>query len=233
MAAALSLSQASGRTALAVAAFIARPGSALGFQAVDRWLSDAGGRDLRPMLDAKAARRAVEAYLSQVTGAQSLLVDEAFLNSLAARASVVSAVEIALAPFARLDRLKAFVIGAICREAVRGALLKADRLAIEALLGADVQEFAARQAATCYPALADLAPSFGPALRAADGTEFAAHPVSSLARHVILAAIDEEAPLAASILAIRENGSPERGVRVPLTSAQRVEILRLWQREAR
>lgn len=233
MAAALSLSQASGRSALAVAGFIARPAAALSRSAVDRWLSDVGGRDIRPMLDAKAARAAVEAYLSQATGAQQLFVDEGFLNSLAVRASAVMAIDIALAPFARLDRLKALVIGAICRDAIRGALLKTDRQALETLLGADVQDFAARQAATFYPALAGLAPSIAPALRVADSTDFAAHPVNALAGRVISAAIAAETPLAAAILAIREQGSPEPGTPVPLSQAQCAEVLRLWQREAR
>lgn len=233
MAAALSPGLASGRTALQVAGFMARPGALLARPAIDRWLADVGGRDVRPMLDAAGARRAVEAYLATVTGAKDLAVDATFLNNLAARGSVVTAIDIALAPFDRLDRLKAFVIGAICRDAVRGALLRADRQAIEALLGRDVQDFAARQAATFYPALADLAPSVSPALRGADGTEFAAHPVNALAARVILAAIGAETPLAAVILAIRESGSPALGTPVPLGQAHCAEVLRLWQREAR
>lgn len=233
MGAALSLGMASGRTALQVAGFMSRPAAALAPAARDRWLADVGGRDLRPMLDAKAARRAVEAYLASVTGAATLSVDAAFLNGLAARASAVAAIDIALAPFDRLDRLKAFVIGAICRDQVRGALLKADRQVIEALLGAEVQDFAARQAATFYPALAGLAPSIGPALRGADGTSFSTHPVNALAGRVISAAIGAETPLAAAILAIREHGQPDIGTAVPLTQAQCAEVLRLWQREAR
>lgn len=232
MAGALSLGQASGQTALAIAAFIARPAKYLTTSAKDRWLSDVGGHDLRPMLDAEGARRAVETYLAGVTGAKSLAVDEAFLNSLAARPAAVTAVQIALARFAQLDRLKAYVIGAICRDAIRGALLRSDRHAIEALLGADVQDFAARQAATFYPALAALAPSIAPALRAADGTGFASHPINALAGHVISAAIRIEAPLAAAILAIRESGLVEGGAPVPLTPVQCAEVLRLWQREA-
>ncbi len=233
MAAALSHTLASGRSALLVAGFMARPGALLGGQAIDRWLADVGGRDVRPMLDAAGARRAVETYLATVTGAKDLAVDAAFLNGLAARSSVVTAIDIALAPFYRLDRLKAFVIGAICRDAVRGALLRADRQAIEALLGRDVQDFAARQAATFYPTLAGLAPSVAPALRGADGTEFAAHPVNALAARVISAAIGAETPLAAAILAIRESGAPTLGTPVPLNQAQCAEVLRLWLREAR
>lgn len=233
MAAALHLGQASGRSALAIAAFMARPVPALRPQAVDRWLSDVTGRDIRPMLDAPAARRAVETYLARVTGAARLSVDVNFLNSLAARASVVTAVEIALAPFRQLDRLKAYVIGAICRDAIRGTLMKADRQVIETLLGAEVQEFAQRQAATFYPALAELAPSISPVLRVADTTPFSEHPVNALAGRVIHAAIGTEATLAAAILSIRETGAPDGGTQVPLSQAQRAEVLRLWQREAR
>lgn len=233
MAVALSLGQASGRTALAVAAFMSRPVAMLATAAVDRWLSDVGGRDLRPMLEAEAARAAIEAYLADVTGARTLEVDTQFLNRLRSRAGTVTAVEIALAPFARLDRLRTFVVGAICRDAVRGALLRTDRQAIGALLGAEVQEFASRQAQTFYPALAGLSPHLAPALRSADGVAFAAHPVSAIASRVVSAALRSEAPLAASILAIREQGSPDTGIPVELDPAQCAEVFRLWQREAR
>lgn len=233
MAGALSLGQPSGRTALAVAAFIARPVSALKPAALDRWLADVGGRDLRPMLGARGALRAVETYLSEVTGARRLPVDDALLNRLRIRTEVVTAVEIALAPFARLDRLKAHVVGAVCRDAVRGALLRSDRQALKALLGPEIQDFAARQAATFYPALAQLAPHLTPILRSADGTAFAAHPVNTAAARIVAAAIGAEAPIAAAILSIRETGSAEDPAPLALTVAQANEVLRLWQREAR
>ena len=233
MTAALGLGQASGRTALAIAAFMSRPANLLSPAALDRWLADVGGHDLRPMLAAQGARTAVEAHLARATGAASLDVDDTFLNRLRTRATLVSAVEIALAPFARLDRLKAYVVGAVCREAVRGALLKADRQVITTLLGADVQEFSARQATIFYPALADLAPQVSPMLRAADGADFAVHPVAALAAQVIASAIGTEAPLAAAILTIRESGAVADGPTIPVTAAQCAEVFRLWQREAR
>lgn len=233
MTAALGLGQVSGRTALAVAAFMSRPAAFLSPAALDRWLADLGGRDLRPLLSAQGARRAVEAFLADATGSRGLEVDATFLNRLRTRSGTVTAVEIALAPFPRLERLKAFVVGAICRDALRGALLRADREAMAALLGGEVQDFAARQAAVFYPALGELAPQLAPALRAGDGIPLAVHPVGALAGQVIASAIGTEAPLTASILAIREHGSAADAQPIALTAAQAAEILRLWQREAR
>jgi hypothetical protein len=233
MAAALSLDQASGRSALAVAGFMLRPLSALAPAATDRWLADVNGKDLRPMLNAAGARRALEAYLAKVTGAGSLEVDAAFLDSLRSRPGVVCAIDIALASPARLNRLRAFVVGAICRDMIRGALLKADREAIGTLLGPEVREFASRQAATFYPALAELAPGLAPSLRVSDGDDFATHPVNAAAGRVVVGALAVEMPLAASILAIRETGSPLTGDAFTPSPAQCAEVLRLWQREAR
>jgi hypothetical protein len=233
MSGAISLGQPSGRTALAIAAFIARPATSLRPGAIDRWLADVGGQDLRPMLGARPVQGLVNRYLSQATGASRLEVDTGFLSRLRSRAGLVTAMELALAPFARLDRLKLYVVGAICRDAVRGALFRRDREVLAALLGPDVRDFAARQAATFYPALGGLAPQVLPALRAADGTGFADHPVSAAAGRVIAGALAVEAPLAAAILAIRESGSLADTWPVDLTTAQATDVLRLWQREAR
>jgi hypothetical protein len=233
MSATLSLGQPSGRTAVAIAGFIARPVASLRPAVIDRWLADVAGHDLRPMLAARAVQPVVNRYLAQATGAARLEVDAGFLARLRTRAGLGTAVEIALAPFARIDRLKAFVVGAICRDAVRGALLRSDRAALAALLGAEAQEFASRQAATFYPALGELAPTLGQALRAADGTAFALHPVSLAAGRVVAAALAAEAPLAAAILSIRETGAAGDLPSVAVTPAQGAEVLRLWQREAR
>ena len=185
------------------------------------------------MLAARSAQAVANRYLSRVTGAAGLRVEDSFLNHLRSRAGLAIAMDIALAPFARLDRLKAYVVGAVCRDAVRGALLRSDREAMTALLGPEVQDFAARQAATFYPALGGLAGSMKAVLRAADGTGFADHPINAVAGQVVAGAIAAEAPLAAAILAIRETGAAADSWPVALTPAQGAEVLRLWQREAR
>lgn len=113
-------------------------------------------------------QRALDRALAGALGLDRAVLPADFRERLATAPGLRQACRLALAPEAAVLALLRQFVGAINQVRVRAALLKADRRALESLLGAEVMQAILRPAPALAP-LAGLADPALPVLRAAEG----------------------------------------------------------------